>query len=197
MKKYFHATSFQSAQKIKVEGFRLGKDGMFGGGIYFSEKITSAVRKARSPTIDSVIIVNLNIGRLITERIAHNDWNLQKIRSLGYDSVQMTNCRTGSEICVYEPSRIKILDIIQWKDEIVYEIVLGHWGNGLDRRTKLEKSGHNYDSIQDKVNNYYGIAKDVIKGIYGNGEKRKKIIEEKGFNYYIVQHIVNEMMGNH
>ena len=36
MKQYFHATSIKNANNIVNEGFRLGLDGMFGGGIYFA-----------------------------------------------------------------------------------------------------------------------------------------------------------------
>lgn len=116
MKQYYHATSFKSAQKIQKSGFKLGKDGMFGGGIYFCENPMNAKVKARSDPVDTIIIVNLDVGRLMTEERAHNNWNLKKLNKLGYDSVQMTHCKTGLEICLYEPSRVKVHSIVHWDD---------------------------------------------------------------------------------
>lgn len=123
-KLYYHATSYENSEKIQKSGFKLGKDGMFGGGIYFSENPMSATRKARSDSTDCIIVVNLDVGRLKTEERAHNDWNLKKINKLGYDSVQMTHCRTGIEICVYEPSRVKIHTIVHWDDSNIEFITL-------------------------------------------------------------------------
>ena len=198
MTRYFHATSFENAQRIRVEGFRAGRDGMFGPGIYFSETFMGAIRKARCQTVDTVIIVNLNVGRLMTEEFAHNDWNLQKVRSRGYDSVQMTHCKTGVEICVYEPSRIRILEInhLSNDDKLVGEVLIGRWGNGTNRRVNLQRSGHNYNSIQNRINQYYHIADEVIQGRHGNGKEREIKITKMGYNCFLAQHIVNVKLSN-
>jgi flagellum-specific peptidoglycan hydrolase FlgJ len=37
-------------------------------------------------------------------------------------------------------------------DEIVKEIIDGKWGNGNDRRQRLERAGYDYDEIQKAVN---------------------------------------------
>ena len=111
---YCHATSFENAQKIEVEGFHLGQNGMFGGGIYFSEMPEEAVRKARVSRCDCIIVATLNVGRLLTEEMAMNHFNKRIVNKDGYDSVQMTHCRTGAEICIYEPSRVTIVCIVHW-----------------------------------------------------------------------------------
>lgn len=36
--------------------------------------------------------------------------------------------------------------------EIAKEVIAGKWGNGADRKTKLEKAGYNYNAIQKEVN---------------------------------------------
>ena len=36
--------------------------------------------------------------------------------------------------------------------QIALEVIAGHWGNGLERRQKLEKAGYNYGAIQSIVN---------------------------------------------
>lgn len=37
-------------------------------------------------------------------------------------------------------------------DEIAREVIKGLWGNGQDRKTRLEKAGYDYDAVQDRVN---------------------------------------------
>lgn len=36
--------------------------------------------------------------------------------------------------------------------EIAREVIAGKWGNGLERKTRLEKAGYNYDEVQAMVN---------------------------------------------
>ena len=41
-------------------------------------------------------------------------------------------------------------------DEIAREVYKGNYGNGAERKAKLEKEGYNYKEVQDRVNkNYY------------------------------------------
>ena len=89
-------------------------------------------------------------------------------------------------------------------DELANEVMEGKWGNGEDRKKKLEDAGYNYDAVQDRVNEILSkngdssiteIANDVIAGKYGNGEERKKKLEEAGYNYDTVQNKVNEILG--
>lgn len=37
-------------------------------------------------------------------------------------------------------------------DEIAREVILGKWGNGADRKKRLEAAGYNYTEVQNKVN---------------------------------------------
>ena len=37
-------------------------------------------------------------------------------------------------------------------DEIAREVIQGKWGNGTDRKNKLEKAGYNYKEVQTRVN---------------------------------------------
>ena len=36
--------------------------------------------------------------------------------------------------------------------QIALEVIAGQWGNGLERRQKLENAGYNYGAIQSIVN---------------------------------------------
>lgn len=40
--------------------------------------------------------------------------------------------------------------------EIANEVIQGKWGNGLDRKNKLEKAGYNYNEVQSIVNTILG-----------------------------------------
>lgn len=116
-KKFYHITNYEAVQHIKKEGFRAGRKGMLGGGIYFAERPWCAYRKALCGSNDVLIVALLKIGRCLTERHANTQLNLNTLNSMGYDSVQMRHCKTGIEICLYEPSRIKILDIYYYHSE--------------------------------------------------------------------------------
>lgn len=90
-------------------------------------------------------------------------------------------------------------------DELAQEVIDGKWGDGADRKSKLEKAGYNYNEVQDRVNEILKeknnkksvteVAKDVINGKYGNGNERKKKLESKGYDYDEVQAKVNQMLG--
>ena len=89
-------------------------------------------------------------------------------------------------------------------DELAQEVINGKWGDGTDRKTKLEKAGYDYNKVQNRVNEILSkdkkksvteVAKDVINGKYGNGDERKKKLEAEGYNYDEVQAKVNELLG--
>ena len=89
-------------------------------------------------------------------------------------------------------------------DELAEEVIDGKWGDGEDRKSKLEKAGYDYDAVQDRVNEILSkdnkksvteVAKDVISGEYGNGEERKKKLEAEGYDYDTVQAKVNQLLG--
>lgn len=85
--------------------------------------------------------------------------------------------------------------------EIAQEVIDGKWGNGEDRKKKLEAAGYNYSDVQAKVNallkksvDLTAIAKEVINGKWGNGEERKKKLTAAGYDYKAVQAKVNELL---
>lgn len=104
-------------------------------------------------------------------------------------------------------------------DELVLEVIRGVWGNGAERRERLESAGYNYAEVQAAVDAYYSkpdedatpippsgdettkltldeIVAAVIRGDYGNGDERKARLEEDGYNYAEVQAAVNEAIRN-
>ena len=90
--------------------------------------------------------------------------------------------------------------------EIAKEVIAGKWGNGDDRKKKLEAAGYDYETIQKKVNelsksssstaskkSVTEVAKEVLNGKWGNGDARKKKLEAAGYDYEEVQKKVNEL----
>ena len=87
-------------------------------------------------------------------------------------------------------------------EEIAEEVIKGVWGNGDERKQKLEQAGYNYKEIQAIVNSKLQvnkksneeIANEVIRGLWGNGDERKQKLEQAGYNYNEIQSIVNSKM---
>lgn len=85
-------------------------------------------------------------------------------------------------------------------DEIANEVIKGYWGNGEERKEKLEQAGYDYDTIQSRVNDILyeksidELAIEVIRGDWGNGEERKDRLINAGYDYYEIQKKVNEII---
>ena len=94
--------------------------------------------------------------------------------------------------------------------QIALEVLEGKWGNGEERKRRLESQGYNYREIQNEVNRMLcggnvnnsnkksnnEIAKEVINGLWGNGEERKRKLENEGYNYKEIQNEVNRILSH-
>lgn len=91
-------------------------------------------------------------------------------------------------------------------EDIAKEVVAGKWGNGDDRKHRLQKAGYNYNTIQSLVNKLLAskptkktdkeIAREVIQGKWGNGTIRKLRLKQAGYDYNTIQSIVNWMLNS-
>lgn len=83
-------------------------------------------------------------------------------------------------------------------DELAREVLNGRWGNGDERRERLEAAGYDYDAVQARVNALIAdeeitrLAQAVIHGDYGNGAERERRLGDK---YKAVQDRVNQILG--
>ena len=79
-----------------------------------------------------------------------------------------------------------------------YDVMEGKYGNGDERRRRLEAAGYNYWEVQRLVNGlckgYDKVARDVINGKYGNGQYRINALTAAGYDAKLVQDIVNGML---
>lgn len=66
---------------------------------------------------------------------------LGKLKKAGYEGIITT--QTGTSVAV---SKLKSVDTI------AKEVIAGKWGNGKDRKTRLEKAGYDYEAVQKRVN---------------------------------------------
>lgn len=91
--------------------------------------------------------------------------------------------------------------------EVAKEVLAGSWGNGNDRKNRLEAAGYDYQTVQKEVNRLAGktstpkpsksiatIAQEVVNGLWGNGAERKAKLEAAGYNYAEVQNAVNTLL---
>lgn len=116
----------------------------------------------------------------------------------GYARPKYTNSSTSTPTT---PSTGKSVE------EVAKEVLAGQWGNGDDRKSRLEAAGYNYQQVQAKVNDLVNannapaktveqLAKEVLAGTWGNGDDRKKKLEAAGYDYNAVQAKVNELSGS-
>ena len=91
-----------------------------------------------------------------------------------------------------QKSALKPLDVV------AQEVLDGKWGNGAERKQKLEEAGYSYDILQRAVNrmtvNLDEVATKVIRGDYGNGAERIAKLEAEGFDAAAVQARVDELL---
>lgn len=79
-------------------------------------------------------------------------------------------------------------------DDIAIKVIAGEYGNGAERVAKLTAEGYDANVVQNRVNDYYTVAKRVIVGEYGNGSDRVAALKKSGYDYKTVQNIVNAML---
>jgi hypothetical protein len=107
----FHQTTAETSLLIAQTGFKCGKEGMFGGGIYFARTIDETMYKAHN--FGAIICAIIDMGKFKIVNEAARDITIDKLREEGFDSVfaksSPTFLRTGDELVVYEPERV-----IEW-----------------------------------------------------------------------------------
>ena len=89
---------------------------------------------------------------------------------------------------------------------IAREVLVGHWGNGADRKSRLAKAGYDYSKVQAAVNKLVkashmtqdkiinAVAHEVIVGRWGNGQERIDRLKAAGYNVDVIQSRVNEIL---
>ena len=79
-------------------------------------------------------------------------WDNAKSQIGAFSSLENAKkaCKTG--YFVFDANGKVIYPVKKSVDEIAREVIQGKWGNGADRKNRLEKAGYNYNEVQKKVN---------------------------------------------
>lgn len=134
---------------------------------------------------------------------------LLKVKNKGYSDAFISNTSGAAQISqtevLYEGSAASKKTL----GEIAKEVLAGDWGNGEERKKKLEAVGYKYEDVQTTVNALLSgqkvstgyntktveeVAKEVIAGKYGNGEIRKQKLKAAGWDPTVVQAAINKIL---
>lgn len=139
----------------------------------------------------------ITVHRWFSNTACPGDWLYARLGDL---AKKVTAQLGGSTNTSTKPTKKSI-------DTIAQEVINGKWGNGEDRKNRLEKAGYNYSEVQSTVNNKLSgngttptkksvdeIAKEVIQGKWGNGADRKNRLAQAGYDYSEVQKKVNALL---
>lgn len=154
---------------------------------------------ASKPSTD----LNALADAVIRGEYGNGDERKKKLGS-NYDAVmKIVNQKLGASSAPAQPAKKNINTIAQ-------EVINGAWGNGDDRKRRLQAAGYDYNAVQNAVNaklsggsytptaangpSLDDIARAVIRGDYGDGDERRRRLEAAGFNYNAVQARVNQML---
>ena len=186
----------------------------------------------------SMETVRNDVAKLLSNGVSHNTNNVKPSNTVSQSSelyrVRKSWSNAGSQIGAYKvlnnakkackdgysvfdskgnvvysntksstPTKLSITDVAK-------KVINGYYGNGEERKKKLEANGYNYNDVQVEVNRLLkvsngvsstpnklsitDVAKKVINGYYGNGGERKKKLEAEGYNYKEVQAEVNRLL---
>lgn len=90
----------------------------------------------------------------VVRQVMRGEWGvgqerIQQLTDAGYDAERIQEkvnlALQGSQI-----------NDIKTTDTLAYEVIQGDWGNGEERKERLEAAGYDYDAIQQKVNEILG-----------------------------------------
>ena len=122
----------------------------------------------------------------------------QKLTDAGYNYSEI-QAKVSELLKPSAPVVVKKSDV-----EIAKEVIAGKWGNGADRKKRLEAAGYNYAAVQTEVEKLLKpstlkksneeIAREVIAGKWGNGLTRKKNLKDAGYDYNTIQALVTKLL---
>ena len=148
---------------------------------------------------------NMTVHRDFANKSCPGDYLMSKMPYIAAEVNKLLGASgdsTYSGVVHSNPANTKTLD------DIAREVINGKWGNGSERKKRLEAEGYVYTAVQAKVNELCNkssvksttkksidtIAREVINGKWGNCSDRKARLEAAGYNYKEVQSKVNALL---
>ena len=102
------------------------------------------LNKVKNKGFDAIVV---KVGELYKVQVgafskkANAETMRAKVKNAGFDAIVTT--KSGTTVQAEKKKTVL---------EIAREVVQGKWGNGADRKNRLEKAGYNYAEVQEKVN---------------------------------------------
>lgn len=148
---------------------------------------------------------NMTVHRDFKNKACPGDYLMSKMPYIADEVNKLLGASGDSSVSGVVPSNPTPVKSI---DEVAKEVINGKWGNGSERKKRLETAGYVYSAVQAKVNELCNkssvkshtkksvdtVAREVIKGLWGNGNDRKARIEAAGYNYKEVQSRVKAIL---
>ena len=116
----FHGTDDAGVEGISKNGFRLGKDGMYGAGIYFATDSSKSSQNIYTKGSNKLLLCKVFLGRAKTVDKADKSLTGPKLRREGYDSVfaprgtKESGGVLNDEFVVFEPSQAFVQYVIHY-----------------------------------------------------------------------------------
>lgn len=164
------------------------------------DRFIKAEQNAAELTADILKRYGWGIDKVTKHQDYANKYCPHRTLDLGWERfLQMVKNALGEE------TEKPVNNVNKSVDELANEVIRGDWGNGSERRRRLEAAGYSYTAVQARVNQIlYGnkttlksteeIAREVIRGDWGNGAERKRRLEAAGYNYRTIQDRVNQII---
>lgn len=135
----------------------------------------------------------------MSERVGRRNIRIGHGNIRGYARPRYSNSGSTTPVKPSAPAHKDITTIAR-------EVIAGKWGNGEDRKNRLQSAGYDFNAVQAEVNRILSgaparptlkplseIAREVIAGKWGNGADRKQRLESAGYDYNAVQSEVNRI----
>ena len=80
-------------------------------------------------------------------------------------------------------------------DQVAKEVIAGNWGNGADRKNRLQAAGYDYNAVQTKVNQVLGTSNAVYYTVR-SGDTLSGIASKYGTSVSAIQKLNNALIKN-
>lgn len=135
---------------------------------------TSSSSSSSSTTTSSKKTVDELAQEVLAGKWGNGTERKSNLQAAGYDYDAVQN--KVNELCGVKTSSSTTSTTTTTKsiETLAQEVLNGQWGNGTDRKTRLEAAGYDYNAVQNKVNELCGAkttsstststSSDIVKG---------------------------------
>ena len=111
-------------------------------GIAIAKGILKTLGIAYKETAKQGVLYKVQVGAYADKKNA--EAMLDKLKRAGFDGIIVEVGSAEKETAKVEPKKSV--------DEVAKEVINGKWGNGSERKKRLEEAGYNYAEVQARVN---------------------------------------------